>query len=421
MSLFVRRTSEPPTEERSTVQIPPYAMQPFVASVFVDEDTALRHDAVWSCTTKIAQDVAMMPVDVVRYQNGRRVPVDPAPQIISAPSVLRSDPMDWRQDVLSSWLRWGNAWGLVTQISANGLYPTRIELVNPADVYVWDDAKSVRFRVNGEEHALWPVGDLWHAPAYTVPGQLLGLSPIRYHAASIRTGLLAGQFGEQFFTGGGHPSGLLSPATDPGKEGAQALKESFVNATRGREPAVIPQSVTYTPIQVNPDDSQFLDTMRYSVEQVCRIFGEDPADHGSSGGGSSLTYANRSDADLARLKRRQFWVVKLQNVLTAMVPPGLHARLNTSASLMMTTMERHQLHALRLNSGTTTVDEIRQIEDEAPIDTKDARAWQEVGLPALVAGGVLTVNEARKELGLAPMPGGDDLVSPDPSPQEGTP
>ena len=43
----------------------------------------------------------------------------------------------------------------------------------------------IQFFVDNVEEDLWPVGRLWHSPAYTVPGQLLGLSPIQYHALTI--------------------------------------------------------------------------------------------------------------------------------------------------------------------------------------------------------------------------------------------
>jgi HK97 family phage portal protein len=334
----------------------------------VTADSAMRHDAVWSCRTRIAQDVSMMPVDVVRYVNGTRQDVSPAPQIIAAPSVYAS-PMDWRYQVVDSWLGWGNAWGLVTGRSVNGLYPTRIELQNPASVVVRDTPDGPTFFVNKVEHFLFPVGDLWHVPAYTTPGSLLGLSPIAYHRLAISTGLEAQRFGNGFFQDGGHPNAIVGVEGTPTEEQAKSLKDKLLGITRGnRELIVMPKSTTYTQLSVNPDDSQFIETMRYSVEQVCRIFGEDPADHGASAGGSSLTYANRSDADLARFKRRQFWVTKLQDALTALIPRPQVVKLNTASSLMMTTRERHEVHKIRLDSQTITVNEVRKIEDEPPFE-----------------------------------------------------
>jgi hypothetical protein len=112
---------------------------------------------------------------------------------------------------------------------------------------------------------------------------------------------------------------------------------------------------------------------------VCRVYGEDPADYGSSGGGSGVTYSNRSDADLARFKRRQYWVTKLQNALTDMLPRPQVVKLNTSSLLMMTAKERHEIHAMRLLSKTATINEVRRIEDERPFDGEE---FDEPGVPS---------------------------------------
>ncbi len=171
----------------------------------VDEDSAMRHDAVWSCRTRIAQDISMMPVDVIRYVGGTRQDVTPQPQIIATPSVW-VDSIDWRYQVVDSWLGWGNAWGLVTEATAAG-YPARIELLAPSAVSPSAGSAPGKFMVTGHgEEELWPVGRLWHVPAFTPPGSILGLSPIGLHAATISTGIAAGTYGKGFFDGGGHLS-----------------------------------------------------------------------------------------------------------------------------------------------------------------------------------------------------------------------
>lgn len=365
MSLLFRTGA--PTEKRGTLIPSQYLPQYTDRGQVVDEDSARRHDAVWSCITAIAQDVSMMPVDVIRYtQDGSRQPVEPVPQIVAAPSAFLPA-LDWRYQLVDSWLTAGNAWGLVTSTTANGAYPTRIELVAPGDVVAREDRGVLRFFINGAEHFRWPVGDLWHVPAYTVAGSSLGLSPIQYHRVTIGHGLNAQQFSSDFFADGGHPSALLQPEGTVNADQAKTLKERFLDMTRGnREPIVLPASTKYTPLQINPDDSQFIDAMKYSAEQVCRIYREDPADHGVSVSSGSITYANRVDADLARFKRRQFWVTKMQDALTALLPRPQVVKLNVSASLMMTDKERHELHKLRLESRTTSVNEVKKIEDERP-------------------------------------------------------
>ena len=388
MSLLFRAGPQTGGESRS-VSLPAYVVERMRedggASFAVDSDTAMRHDAVWSCRTRIAQDVSMMPVDVIRYLGAgaskQRQEVSPPPQIIAAPS-LYVEAMDWRYQIIDSWLADGNAWGIVTETIADGRYPARIELRAHSQVRMDGSSGVMRFWVDNVEEWLFPVGRLWHRPAYTVAGSFLGLSPIQYHKVTIEHGVAAQKFGADFFLGGGHPTAILSPSSNPGPEGAKSLKDWFRKATRNREPVIMPQDIKYQQVQINPQDSQFIEAMKFSGEQICRIYGEDPADHGIASTGSSITYANRSDADLARFKRRQFWVVKLQNALTDMLPPPQVVRLNVSASLMMTARERHEIHALRLKSETTTVNEVRTIEDEPQFS--DPR-FDTPGIPDLLA------------------------------------
>lgn len=343
------------------------------SAVHVDTDSAMRHDAVWSCRTRIAEDVSMMPVDVVRYTGNERQEVSPTPQIIAAPSVFTSDPMDWRYQIIMSWTGAGNAWGLVTQTTADMKYPTRIELRDQAQSLRFQQSgNKIQFFVDNEEEELWPVGRLWHSPAYTVPGRLLGLSPIQYHATTIGKGMAAGLHGFQYFTDGAHPTSIWR-LKGADKEKAKDFKERLMALARGnREPLTVDaDQVSMEKLQSDPSDSQFLDTEKYSVEQVCRVFNCDPADHGSSGGGSSLSYANRTDSDLARLKRRQYWITKMQNILTATLPRPQVVKLNTSAFLMMTDLERHELHDLRLRNKTQSINQVHKIEDEPPVDDPD--------------------------------------------------
>jgi HK97 family phage portal protein len=349
-------------------------------------EVAMQNSAVWGCVTKIAQDVAMMPVDVGRKTAAGWVDLEPKPQIIAAPSSLVDD-LDWRYQVIVSWLTAGNAWGTVTERSRDGMYPARIELLQPRSVRVRAGETGPEYFVDNVQQFLFPVGDLWHRPAYTMAGHVLGLSPIAYHAETIGLGLTARKFGADYLGDGGHPSALIQPEGNVGTEQATALKERFMALTRGnREPIVIPSTTKYTPIQVNPEESQFLTTMQYTANEIiANVFLEDPADYGGGGAGSSLTYANRSDADLARFKRRQFWVTKLQKALTDLVTPDVMVRLNTSSALMMTATERHTLHKLRLDAKTTTVNRVLAIEDEPPFGPE----FDLPGIPQLPQGGAV--------------------------------
>lgn len=382
MSLLFR---DRPTIARDNVRLP-FNLNAYMpgwrgsSGIAVDTNTAMSHPTFWSCVTKISQDVSMMPADVVRYSNGERQAVDPTPQIIAAPSVFHKA-LDWRYQIVQDWLTEGDTWGLITSTTADMRYPTRIELQSSASIRVQVEGKKLCFYVDNVEHELWPTGDLWHVAAYTVAGSILGLSPVEKHRATVGKGLAAEKYGLQYFTDGAHPTGIWKLPGTPDKTTTDGFKQRLLSIVSGnREDIITGTDTEYQQVQTNPSDSQFLQTEEWAGVQICSIFGEDPVDHGLSAGGS-VTYANRSDADLARFKRRQFWVAKLQDTLTDLLPRPQVVRLNASVALMMTARERHELHDLRLRNKTTSINQVHKIEDEPPV--RDPQ-YDDPGIPGVV-------------------------------------
>lgn len=409
MSLFARRIRDDAApEERSTVRVPSYVFSGAyeqASGVPVTPDSAMRSSAVWACIRAVAGTGSMLPVDVVRYgADKKRSPVNPTPQIVAAPSLM-VPASGWRYQAISSWLTHGNFYGRVIETTSDFRYITRAEVLDPGSVTWLTSNGMLRPFIGGVAQDLWPFGDLWHVPAYLVPGSPVGLSPIEYAAESIGVNLAARKFGAGFFGDGGHPSAILAPETDPGKDGALAIKDSWNRATKGnREPAVLPQSIKYTPIQVNPTDSQFLDTQRFSIEDICRFFGVPPEMVFAATSGQSVTYSNVEQRDLTFLKYGlDPWLTRIEEMLSQQLEMDLAVKFNRSALLRTDTVTRYQAYEIADRIGLLTSDEQRSLEDLPPLskdDLKSSRPWQEVGLPALVNDGIMTINEARLQLGL---------------------
>ena len=379
--------------------------------VYVDGDSALRHGAVWASVNRIAQTVAMLPSDAVSGEGNTRTPVRPTPQIIAQPS-LKVSATDWQYQVLVSALLRGNSFGDVTEYESRGAkrYATRIEIRHPDTVDIHH--RTGEITVNGEDRKLFPVGDLWHFSAYTLPGHIFGLSPIAYHATTIGAGLAAEKFGAQFFPGG-HPTWIMKSKSNITEDQAKAAKKAWKNATSGgREVAVLGGDWELTQIQINPQDSQFLELMRYTAEDVARVFGLDPTDIGVAASGSSVTYANREQRQQDRLVYPiGWWLVKLERAVTDLCPPSVAMKKNTGALLRADTLTRYQAHQIALKNKWTSVNRVLALEDQEPF------AGAEFDLPGVPGGGerglslveaiqkiylgvgvVLSADEARKIL-----------------------
>lgn len=353
------------------------------SGIAVTDESAARHSAVWACRAAISEALQQLPVEEVRTVSGSTVRRDPPPLFYDPAPGWTWEQWIWAQGWNLS--GHGKCYGYVATLNAAG-WPTSLVPVDPCEV-VWRwqrTSKTWKILVGGEVEKLWPLGRLWHCPLYVTTDCPDGMSPIRAHAESIGVGLAAQKFGAQFFAGGGHPTMVVSSEKDPGDTGAKAIKTKVLQALQGnREPIVIPQSIKLEQWQVAPEESQFLETMRYSGEDVARVFGVPPTKIALSVSGSDITYQNVADANAAwRVSGLSRYIVPFESSLSRLVPEGVTRtiRFNFNGFLRADLAARAAWYKTAADVGDLA------------------------GTP------ILTVNEMRNEEGLAPLPGGDDFA-----------
>jgi len=331
------------------------------ADVRVTPDQALRLSAVWACIRLLADTISSLPVDAHR-RSGEEF----SSPLLTSPAAEWTL-AEWVSAVMVSLLLRGNAFGLITARSGPRLSPTQVELVNPdlVTTQVNPDGSVVR-RYRGQEV---DPGDLWHVRAYVYPGSPDGLSPITYAAESIGLGLATQRFGQQFFSEGAMPTGVLTVPHATHTETVDYAKYVLMAKTHGkREPLVVSGEITWTPLAVKPEESQFVDGMKFNVAQVARIFGVPPEMIGAESG-SQQTYANIESRGLHFLQYSLTpWLVRLENAISSLLPRGSFVKFNTGGLLRATTKERYEAYQIALEAGFRTLDEVRELEDLPPLE-----------------------------------------------------
>lgn len=331
----------------------------------VDDHTALRHSAVWACVRLIAGVGSTFPLDQTRRSGDTQVPVPLAP-VLADPSVDVSA-TTWRHQLWSSLLLAGNAYGLITEFAPNG-FPRRVEMLSPGQVSWHDDAGRWVTRVAGQSVDRWPNGRLWHTAIFVPGGRPFGLSPIGSSARAINTGLEAERFGGDFFAAGGHPTAVLTSNEPVTKEQAKGAIDALVEASRNRRPVAIGGGWNLDQLQINPTDSQFLETQRYTVEQIARIFGVFPEMIGAATSGSNVTYANREQRAADWLTYGLVpYLVPVEESLSSLIPRPQRVRANVSAVLRSDLKTRYESYEIGLTNRFMTVDEVRALEDRGPM------------------------------------------------------
>lgn len=336
-----------------------------VQSPVLTQERALALAPVFAAVRTLAQTISTLPLKPYRNVGDERQPMGSLPQLFEQ---LRVDGrlVRWVHECVVSMALRGNAVGLVTARDGFG-FPTRVDWLNPADVFV-DDYRSVIRPVWYWKGREVPREDIVHVPWFPVPGSVWGLSPIAQFALTIGTGLDAQSYGADWFRGGGFPPGTFVNEHQPviEQDKAEEIKARVVSAIRTRQPLVHGSGWKYTPITVPPNEAQFIETMRLSATQIANIYGLPPEDIGGTTG-SSLTYNTVELNQLSRLQSFRAWLVLLEHAFGSWLPDRQYVRFNADAVVRADVRTRWEVHRIAVELGARSLDEVRRLEDEPPL------------------------------------------------------
>lgn len=384
MTLFqAERRADQPTDSLAELFLRRRAPSMSTAGVPVDPDSAMRLSTVWACVDLIGAMVSTLPVHEYRRDpDGAQVKLGDPPLFMIPDGELGLG--EWLYQLMGSLLLRGNAYGLILKRDAAG-YPTKIKVLNPNDVTPPQQRGRLgptEFKLLGKPVTRYdPVsghGELWHLPAYTPAGSIVGLSPIAYAATAIGTGLAAHQFGANWFRDGAVPSAILKQEKPVAKEAAKLVKQSWVDVLFGgkREPVVLADGWTYEQVSVNPNESQFLDAIRASAVDICGYFRTPPELVARAVPGASQTYSN------IEMRHRQLltftlnpWLVKLEKALSGLRPRPRYIKFNRDAPLAVDSATRWKVYETGIRNGVLSPDEARELEEREPIPEQMGERW----------------------------------------------
>ena len=392
MSL-IRRLFDKEPEQRSGFPrgLPVWPDMPTKSGQVVTPESAARSAAVTACQRVLTTTVASLPVNAIRYDGATRVPVRPEPSVVRAPSGYVRRRV-WVAQLMKSMLGNGNAYGQVVSASPRG-FPTQVETLHYSAISWLTSNGMLKPHVNGKPHDLYPLGDIVHIAAspFVQPGTPVADSPVELAKQAIGTALAAEEFGARFFGDGYHPTAYAKSSADLTQDQADAIKARLNAMRRSREPGVFGADLDLHFPEINMEHTQFIELLRFEVEQACRFFGVPPSMVYAAVSGQSVTYANVSQADLQYLKHSVgIWLLDIEDAWTSMLPQPQVVKFNVDALLRMDAPERWKIHDLRLKNKSTTINDVKALEDEEPFQGDE---YDEPGIPGGPDGSPLMTEE----------------------------
>lgn len=250
----------------------------------VTERSYMQMTAVYSCVRILAEAVAGLPLHFYRYRDGggKEKAVDhplyfllhdePNPEMTS---------FVFRETLMTHLALWGNAYA---QIIRNGkgevaalypLMPNRMTVDRDERgnlFYSYQTSKDEAPNMKGSTAILKP-SEVLHIPGLGFDG-LVGYSPIAMARNSIGMAIACEEYGAKFFANGAAPGGVLEhPGTlkDPSKV-RESWNATFGGSSNSNKVAVLEEGMKYTPIAISPEQAQFLETRKFQINEIARIF-----------------------------------------------------------------------------------------------------------------------------------------------------
>jgi HK97 family phage portal protein len=345
------------------------------AGVYVDQSSALTLPAVWRCVSLNAETIASLPVDCFQKRNSERISYPP-PSWLARPSRDYSW-FDFICEVQTSLELDGNAFVLKV-VGRTGRVVDLI-LLPPLQVGVerstLPGTPLVYTLTNGTDQKVYASTEIIHIRAMTQPCQVRGMSPITYLAQTTGLGLAAGEFAARYFGDGAVLSGVISVTGNMKPEDAERLQESFKKrhggVTKSHALGVLTGGATWTPLSVNPEESQFLETQKFTAQQIASFYGIPP---------EYVTEAEGAKGYVTGLYARQMlWlqtgllprIKRLETAFSALLPEGVYLRFNVDGLLRADPAERAALCSTMIQHQAMTPNEWRALEELNPLPGGD--------------------------------------------------
>jgi HK97 family phage portal protein len=253
---------------------PVFYMGTSVTGKPVNERTALQTTVVYACVRIIAETIASLPLHV--YHNldrgKERAPTHPLyPLLHDAPNPEMTS-FVFRECLMSHLLLWGNAYAQIIRDGRGrvlSLYPLLPDRMTPDR-----DTKGRLFYIyqkDGQVHYLSPE-DVLHIPGLGFDG-ILGHSPIALARNAIGLNIAAEEYGGKFFANGANPSGILTtPGVIKDPEKVRSAWSKAYSGANAHKVAVLEENLHYERISIPNNEAQFLETRKFQIEEICRIF-----------------------------------------------------------------------------------------------------------------------------------------------------
>ena len=346
------------------------------SGIAVDEIKAMQTSAVYACVRVIAETVASLPLFLYKKEKESKIKAyqHPLYEVLHDMPNYENTSFCFREAMMASLLLYGNAYARVIRdknghvielwyLKPNLMTVDRDKGTNKLKYTYTDDTDFKTYEFNPEQ--------IFHIPGLSFNG-IKGISPIDQAREAIGLAIATEEFGAKFFANGARPGGVLE---HPGiVKNPDKLRESWNQVYQGtrnsHKVAVLEEGLKYHEIGIPPEQAQFLQTRKYQLNEICRIFRVPPHLVGDL---ERSTFSNieHQSIDFVTHTIRP-WLVRWEqaiykSLLNEQERRLYYAKFNVDGLLRGDFATRMQGYATGIQNGWLSINNVRELEDMNPI------------------------------------------------------
>lgn len=252
------------------------------SSVNVTEENSLRLTAVYACVRIISESIASLPFKVYARSPDGSKKVAHEHYLYSLLHDISNEnqtSFEFRETIVTHLCLRGRAY-ILKKVNNRGIV-TELKPLDPWRViaYEYKDKQYpyniMYFYYDDDEVKVYNREEIIHLKGLSINGKE-GLSPISYAREAIGLGLAAEQFGSQYFGQGTNTGGALETPNALSEAAYNRLKADMLAKRQGLDNShgvlILEEGLKYSKTIISPDDSQFIETRKFQISEIARIF-----------------------------------------------------------------------------------------------------------------------------------------------------
>jgi HK97 family phage portal protein len=338
---------------------------------------SLQCAAVWACCRLLSQSIATLPGHIYQITDDgkRKATAHPLYRLLTVQPNPVMTLQQWLQTTVLHLALYGNAYTIIGEQDGEPFalwpwQPDRVRIIQDQKtgdyVYrVWDIA--------GRPKRDYLPNELLHFRIFSLDG-IIGLSPIDFHRLTFELDAASRVYASSLYQNGGRPSGVFTTPGPLKKDQVDNIRATWRALHGGPanagQVAILESGTKYEAVGIPPEQAQYIEQQKFSVEQIARIYGVPPHLVGAM---DKPTYASVEQQALEFLQYTLQPIVTAieRSIQTLLLEEPYFYKLNIAAFERSDIKTRYAAYAVGRQWGWLSVNDVRELEDQNRIAEGD--------------------------------------------------